>query len=112
MPRRPGLTPDQYLEISLNGTSIRLQREDVPGDEAVAQLRELAAGRSDLLAEAAGTHIGGWLARPGTTDPARMLSAAWLLLAGADPNLALEHAEVVRLRASKPMHSAPPPKDR
>ena len=48
---------DRILGARLMGSAKRLGRRELPDDEyaaAVAELRELAAGRADLLAETAG----------------------------------------------------------
>jgi hypothetical protein len=52
--------------------------------EAVAQLEAMAAGRADLLAAAAGSILGGYLSRPGSTHPQAVYSVALLVLASAD----------------------------
>ena len=48
---------DRILGARLMGSAKRLGRRELPAEEyaaAVAELRELAAGRADLLAETAG----------------------------------------------------------
>lgn len=82
MKRQP-IAADRALEIRLTGTSTRLVREGASTSVAVAMLRDMADGRADLLA------------------------AAWLVLAGADAGLAVDHADVVRDRVSRTMHSTP-----
>jgi hypothetical protein len=84
------IDPNTALTISLDGTSRRLVDERVPTAAAVDQLRELAAGRTDLLAKAAGGMLGGYLGHP--LASALALPAAYLLiLAGADQ----DHATLV-----------------
>jgi hypothetical protein len=69
-----------WLEVArLSGIAIRLARAGAPIDEAVAELRALAGGRSDLLAETAGVMAGWWSVR---IDPGDYLLAAGLLVSG------------------------------
>ncbi|HXL18107.1 MAG TPA: hypothetical protein VN961_11370 [Streptosporangiaceae bacterium] len=60
---RPPPDPDGILAAKLTGTArYHAKRRDLTPDEhatAVTELRELAAGRTDLLAELAGLLIGG-----------------------------------------------------
>jgi hypothetical protein len=51
---RQRLSPDRHLEIRLTTTVRRLAREGVDRNVAVAELREITAGRTDILAEACG----------------------------------------------------------
>lgn len=48
------LDPDTQIRISLIGTAERLHAEHGDRDAAVEQLRTIAKGRTDLLAQAAG----------------------------------------------------------
>ena len=82
---------------------MRLARAGGDIDDAVAELRALGNGRSDLLAEQAGVMAGAWTARVETGD--YLLAAALLVLAGADHDLIAEWVEVGRERASTPRHS-------
>ena len=63
---------------------------------AVVELREMAEGRADLLASAAGSQIGTYLASPRTTDPYHLLAGTLLVLAGADTDLVEDAVETVR----------------
>jgi hypothetical protein len=78
---------DRILIARLTGTARRLAGwNGLAGDEeaaAVAELRELAGGRGDLLAEVAGVEAG---VSEGRLDEPRAREAARLCrLAGADP---------------------------
>lgn len=100
MPRSP-MHPDRRLEIALSATAGRLAREGALDGDAVAELRDLAAGRADLLAVAAGQALGGYLARPGATTPATVKAAALLIAAGADPDLIAAEVDATRLRSAR-----------
>ena len=63
---------------------------------AVEELREIAGGRSDLLAETARILLG---AAPGTLDEARTRAAALCIEAGADVTLIPQWVEEGRRRA-------------
>ena len=58
----------------------------------------MAGGRADLLAAAAGTILGGYLARPGMSHPQTVYAVALLVLAGADVDLIVEHVDRARAR--------------
>jgi hypothetical protein len=95
--------PDRILCARLSGTAIRLARAGGPIDEAVAELRALAGGRGDLLAEEAGLMAGSWSVWIGTGD--YLLAAGLLVLAGADHDRIARWVEVGRERATTPRHS-------
>lgn len=76
--------PDRVLVARLNGTAVRLARAGGSINEAVAELRDLASGRPDLLAEEAGLMLG---SRSVDLDPGDgFVAAGLLMLAGADHN--------------------------
>jgi hypothetical protein len=68
--------------------------------EAVAQLEIMAGGRSDLLAAAAGSILGGYLSRPGSTHPQAVYSLALLFLVGAEVEHIVEHVDRARERSN------------
>jgi hypothetical protein len=84
---RPGSDPDRILVAQLTGTAGRHARwRELTGAEeaaAVAELRELAAGRGDLLAEVAGVLQGAAEGEPG--EPLKRQAADLCRKAGADP---------------------------
>jgi hypothetical protein len=90
MPRGRGLDPERALEISIDGTALRLAGDDVPVLDAIAQLRALAGDRTELLARAAGGKIGGYLGHPLTNPNA--IKAAHLLILACDGH---HHAALV-----------------
>jgi hypothetical protein len=86
---RPGPDPDRILVTELTGTARHHARwRELAQDEqdaAVTELRELAGGRSDLLAEVAGIFEG---ASGGELDePLARQTAHLCRLAGADETL-------------------------
>lgn len=100
MPTRR-LSPDTALTISLQAGAGRRLEEGMSMEAVIDALRREAGGRSDLLAHAAGSLIGSFLAEPTITRPNEMLAAAALMVAGADPAAAVARADHVRqLRAS------------
>jgi hypothetical protein len=102
---------DRILIARLTGTARRLAGwRELTGDKldaAVAELRKLAAGRADLLAEVAGIEEGaseGELSEPRARNAARLCR-----LAGADPEAIPAWVEVGRGRranAGRPPLSA------
>ena len=104
---------DRILVAQLTGEArFRAKWRDLTEDEkaaAVGELRELAAGRSDLLAEVAGILEG---ASEGDLDEAFARQAAGLCRkAGADPDAIpawVEEGRRRRANASRPPFSSPP----
>ena len=96
-----GPAPDRILTAQLHGeVNYRTRGRQLSEDEeaaAVAELRELAAGRTDLLAEVAGILIG---FHEREMDEPRVKTAARLLIvAGADESLIPQWVEEGRRRA-------------
>jgi hypothetical protein len=92
---------DRILTARISGAAARLARvrEWTPEIEARAagELRELAGGRGDLLAEVAGLQLGAGEGRPDEDWSRR--SAALCVAAGADESAIGRWAEVGRERA-------------
>lgn len=93
-----GLDLDTHTRISLIGTAERLHSEKVDRTQAIEQLRTIARGRTDLLAEAAGYFkgTGNWNAQP-CYDA--------LVDAGADPALIEPAADRTRRLATSTGHT-------
>jgi hypothetical protein len=103
MPTRR-LAPDTALEIKLAGTAARLIDAGLPWGEIVERVQTLADGRTDLLALAAGGHLGGYLGDAGATNPTSLVAAAVLVLAGADAAAVVAYADAVRKRVEAPRY--------
>ena len=108
MAGRSRADPDRILVARLQGTATRhAQWRDLTGAEhgaAVAELRELAGGRADLLAEVAGT-VQGFC--EGKLNEPRMRQVAQLCRdAGADPAAIPAWVEEGRRRSAA---AGPPP---
>jgi hypothetical protein len=59
-------TKAQLLYSDVHGTAMRYAAEKRDLAESIAELREMANGRNDILAEAAGMEAGSWYAWPST----------------------------------------------
>jgi hypothetical protein len=75
-------TKDQLLSVALHGTAMRYAAEQRNLAESIAELREMAAGRDDILAEAAGIEAGSWFAWPSTHVGHELIAAGMLIMAG------------------------------
>jgi hypothetical protein len=95
--------PDGITRVGIAGTASRYaSRKPLDVDAAVAQLREIAGGRGDLLAERAGVIFGfhDEDARDGRC-PRRALEAALCIAAGADLTWPTEWIAVGEERAQR-----------
>lgn len=97
---------DTEQEMALIWRARLLADAETSIDTAVVDLRELAEGRADLLASAAGSQIGTYLGSPRTTDPHRLIAGALLVLAGADADLVEDAVESVRRWSGSLAHGA------
>jgi hypothetical protein len=59
-------TKDQLLYSDVHSTAMRYAAEKRDLAESIAELRELADGHDEVLAEAAGITAGSWFAWPST----------------------------------------------
>jgi hypothetical protein len=101
--------PDRLLLSALHGTAWRRASERASIAEAVVELRKLAAGRNDLLAESAGITAGAWSADPAGHVGTELLTAGLLIYAGSPldyPALArwVEIGRQRRLSHRRPVH--------
>ena len=85
-----------YLYEALHGTAIRYAAEKRNLAESIAELREVANGHDDILAEAAGITAGSWYATPATHVGHELIAVGMLILAG-DGGRPLDYVELERL---------------
>ena len=74
-------THDQLLSVALHGTAMRCAAERRNLAESIAELCEIAGGRDDILAEAAGIQAGSWFAWPSTHVGHELVAAGMLIMA-------------------------------
>ncbi len=98
---------DALREIALVNRAQLLTDLESSIGAAVLELREMAEGRADLLASAAGSQIGSYLASPRKTDPHQLLAGTLLVLAGADSDLVDDAVESARRWTSLAAHLTP-----
>jgi hypothetical protein len=100
--KRAKPNPDGIITAELAGTVGRfVSRKPLDVEAAVAELREIANGRGDLLAERAGLTLG-FYARDNRDEWARKaLEAALCIVAGADPTRLMEWIAVGQERAER-----------
>jgi hypothetical protein len=89
-------TPDQLLYSALHGTAMRYAAERRNLDESIEELRQIADGRNDILAEAAGITAGSWYAWPATHVGHELIAAGMLILAGGGNGKPLDYGELER----------------
>ena len=76
------VTPDRLLYSALHGIAMRYAAERRNLDESIEELRDIADGRNDILAEAAGITAGAWYAWPSTHIGDELIAAGMMILAG------------------------------
>jgi hypothetical protein len=89
-------TPDQLLSVALHGTAVRHAAERRNLDESIEELRQMADGRNDILAEAAGVTAGSWYAWPAHHVGHELIAAGMLILAGGGRGFPLDYDELER----------------
>jgi hypothetical protein len=89
-------TPDQLLFSALHGTAMRYAAERRNLDESIEELRQIADGRNDILAEAAGITVGSWFAWPSTHVGHELIAAGMLIMAGGGRGFPLDYDELER----------------
>jgi hypothetical protein len=65
-------------------------------DESIAELRQIADGRDDILAEAAGITAGSWYASSATHVGYELIGAGMLITAGDGRGLPMDYDELQR----------------
>jgi hypothetical protein len=89
-------TKDQLLNSALHGTAMRYAAERRSLDESIEELRQIAGGRNDILAQAAGITVGSWYASPATHVGYELIGAGMLILAGGGRGFPLDYDELER----------------
>jgi hypothetical protein len=89
-------TKDQLLYSALHGTAMRYANERRNLDESIKELCQIADGRNDILAEAAGITAGSWYAWPSTHVGYELVGAGTLILAGNGRGLPFDYDELER----------------
>jgi hypothetical protein len=89
-------TKDQLLRTALHGTAMRYAAEKRDLAESITELREMADGRDDILAEAAGLEAGYWYAWPSTHAGYELVAAGMLIMAGGHEGKPLDYDELER----------------
>jgi hypothetical protein len=89
-------TPDQLLSVALHGTAMRYAAEKRNLAESIAELREIAGGRDDILAEAAGIQAGSWYAWPATHAGYELVAAGMLIMAAGHGGKPLDYKVLER----------------
>jgi hypothetical protein len=89
-------TEDRLLYSALHGTAIRYAAERRSIDESIEELRQVAGGRDDVLAEAAGITAGYWYAWPSTHVGHELVAAGLLIMAGGHDGKPLDFEELER----------------
>jgi hypothetical protein len=89
-------TNDQLLYSALHGTAMRYAAERRNLDESIAELREIADGRDEVIAEAAGITAGSWYAWPSTHVGHELVAAGMLIMAGGHEGKPLDFEALER----------------
>nr|WP_294695067.1 hypothetical protein [uncultured Friedmanniella sp.] len=105
-------TRDNLLCSALHGAAWRAAVERRSIEDALSELRRLAAGRDDVLAEAAGITAGSWMAWPEIRVGHELVVAGLLILAAErlDYDLLGRWVQVGYqrgLQARRPVHGDP-----
>jgi hypothetical protein len=89
-------TPNQLLYSFLHGTAMRYAAERRDLAESIAELREIADGHDEVLAEAAGITAGSWFAWPSTHMAYELVAAGMLIMAGGHDGKPLDYDDLER----------------
>ena len=89
-------TKDQLLYVALHGTAMRYATERCNLAESIAELRQIADSRNDILAEAAGITAGSWYANPASHVGHELVAAGMFILAGGGRGVPLDYGELER----------------
>jgi hypothetical protein len=84
------------LYSSLQGTAMRYAAEKRDLATSIAELRKIAAGHDEVVAEAAGVMAGAWYASPATHSGHELIAAGMLILAAGGLGSPLDYEELER----------------
>src|SRR5215207_4290986 len=87
---------DQLLYSALHGTAVRYAAEQRDLTASIAELREIANGRDDVLAEAAGLTAGFWYASPAIHVGHELIAAGMLILTAGGRGVPLDYGALER----------------
>jgi hypothetical protein len=80
----------------LHGTAMRYAADQRDLAKSIAELRKIAAGHDEVLAEAAGITAGEWYASPATHVGHELIAAGMLILAAGGLGQLLDYEELER----------------
>ena len=80
----------------LHGTAMRYAAERRDLAKSIAELRKIAAGHDEVLAQAAGITAGAWYASPATHVGHELIAAGMLILAAGGKCKPLDYGELER----------------
>jgi hypothetical protein len=89
-------TKDQLLYSDVHGMAMRYAAEKRDLAESIVELRELADGHDQVLAEAAGITAGSWVAWPSTHMGYELVAAGMLIMAGGHDDKPMDCDELER----------------
>ena len=89
-------TEDQLLYSALHGTAMRFAAERGDLDDAITELREIADGRDEVIAEAAGITAGSWYTWPSSHVGHELVAAGMLIMAGGHEGKPLDFEALER----------------
>jgi hypothetical protein len=75
-------TKEQLLYSALHGIAMRYAAEKRNLAKSIEELRQIADGRNDILAEASGIEAGAWYAWPSTHAGYELVAAGMMIMAG------------------------------
>ena len=89
-------TNDQLLYSALHSTAMRYAAERRNLEESIEELRRIADGRDEVIAEAAGITAGSWYAWPSTHVGHELVAAGMLIMAGGHEGKPLDFEALER----------------
>jgi|SRR5215216_5797665 len=89
-------TTDQLLFSVLHGTAMRYAAERRDLAESIPELRQLADGHGEVLAEAAGITAGSWVAWPSTHVGYEIVAAGMLIMVSGHDGKSMDYDELER----------------